>query len=268
MAYDHNKKAGNAGDVIKHVALIAALDSLRKDNDKLKFVDLFAGYAFNPIVAGNEWRDGIGRININPENVLNDAVRVYLNWYLSRPSLNGGIYPGSSLVAHDVLTHQGREIELTLFDISENPIKNLKLVFGGKQHHIYHRAANLNDSEIVTADFLFIDPPGLSSERNSSYPKLDELIQFTSLPKAAQILFWLPMTESIQTDAASIQTLVGCGFDITRVAWAGAGTTPGCVLAYKLSRGTVPRLRSAVEEIYAIAELGNDKGSYLEHVNA
>lgn len=268
MAYDHNKKAGNAGDVIKHVALIAALGSVRELNDRFKFVDLFAGYAFNPIIAGNEWKEGIGKINIKPESIHTDAVRSYLNWYLSRPSLMGGSYPGSALIAHDVLTHQGREVELTLFDISENPVKNLKLVFTDEQHQIYHRAANLNDSQIVTADFLFIDPPGLSSQHNPSYPSLDDLIQFSSLPKAAQVLFWLPMTQSIQADRDSVQTLLGHGFDITRVAWAGPGSTPGCVLAYKISKDTLPMLRSAVEEIYSMAGLGNDKGAVLEHIDA
>jgi len=33
MAYDHNIKAGNEGDIVKHVALIAALNSIISTND-------------------------------------------------------------------------------------------------------------------------------------------------------------------------------------------------------------------------------------------
>ena len=267
MTYDHNRKAGNAGDVIKHVALIAALNSATKSSVKFRFVDIFAGYAFNPVVKGNEWCDGIGRISTEPENVRNDSVRLYLKWYLSRPSLRGGIYPGSSLIAHDVLAHQGRKIELTLYDISERPIKSLRHIYGSQNHNIFHRAATIKDSEIFDADFLFIDPPGLFSEHKISYPKLHELIQFTTLPRQGHVLFWLPLTHSSQTDAETIQSLVEHGFDITRAVWARNAVTPGCLLAYRLGDSAIKRLRLAVEEIYSIAEFGTGDGALLEHIN-
>lgn len=268
MTYDHNRKAGNAGDVIKHVALIAALNSASSSSGKFRIVDLFAGYAFNPIVEGNEWCDGIGRISAKPENVDNDSVRLYLKWYLSRPSLRGSMYPGSSLIAHDVLDHLGREVKLTLYDISDKSVENLRLVYDIQKHNVHHRAATINDSEIFDADFLFIDPPGLFSEQNTSYPKLEELIQFTALPKQGQVLFWLPLTRSIQADKASVQLLVEHGFDITRAVWASDVTTPGCILAYKLSDDAIKKLRLAVKEIYTIAEFGTGEGTLLEHINA
>lgn len=267
MTYDHNKKAGNAGDVIKHVALIAALNSASKNSNKFRFVDIFAGYAFSSVMDGNEWRDGIGRISIKPENVRSDAVRLYLEWYLSRPSLLGGIYPGSSLIAYDVLAHQGREIELTLYDISDKPIENLRLVYDSQKHNIYHRAATIDDSQILDADFLFIDPPGLLSEHNTSFPILDDLIQFTTIPRQGQVLFWLPLTRSSQADTATIQSLVEHGFDITRTVWARNVGTPGCVLAYRLRDSVKQRLRLAVEEIYSIAGFGTGEGTLLEHID-
>jgi 23S rRNA A2030 N6-methylase RlmJ len=268
MTYDHNRKAGNAGDVFKHVALVAALNSASKSPKKFRFVDLFAGYAFNPVVEGNEWCDGIGRVSAKPENVHNKSVRLYLKWYLSRPSLRGGMYPGSSLIAHDVLAHQGRKIELTLYDVSDKPIENLRLVYDSQNHNIHHRAATIKDPEIFDADFLFIDPPGLFSEHETSYPKLNELIRFTTLPRQGQVLFWLPLTHSIQADTASIQSLVENGFDITRTVWARNASTPGCVLAYKLGDSALQQLRLAVEEIYSMADFGDGKGALLEHIDA
>ena len=64
MTYDHHEKAGNQGDVVKHVALIAALDTILQECDQttFRYADTFAGYAYSPIIQGNEWDRGIGRV--------------------------------------------------------------------------------------------------------------------------------------------------------------------------------------------------------------
>jgi 23S rRNA A2030 N6-methylase RlmJ len=268
LAYDHNRKAGNPGDVIKHVGLIAALLSSDKTEHAFRFVDLFAGYAYNPIVDGNEWCEGIGRITTCSENSANLAVQLYLDWYLSRPSLVGGMYPGSSLVANDVLTYLGTGIELTLYDISEKPIRNLKRVYGTDKHSIHHRAGSLDDPEIALADFMFIDPPGIRSLRESTYPKLSDLIELAELPEMCQTLFWLPLTDSKTENSAAIQSLLQCGFDISRAVWANQSRMIGCFLAYKLSVAGKNQLRSAVEEAFEIARLGVLESSMVDHLDA
>ncbi len=105
MAYDHNIKAGNEGDIVKHVALIAALNSIISTNDIIIFrcVDVFAGYAFNPIIQKNEWKNGIGKIHRQSYRAKDENVKLYFNWYLSRPQLIGGIYPGSSLIVQPII---------------------------------------------------------------------------------------------------------------------------------------------------------------------
>lgn len=268
MAYDHNRKAGNPGDVIKHVGLIAALLSSDKTEHTFRFVDLFSGYANNPIVGGNEWCEGIGRITTCSENSVNLAVQLYLDWYLSRPTLVGGMYPGSSLVANDVLTYLGRGIELTLYDISEKPIRNLRRVYDTDKNSIHHRAASLDDPEIALADFMFIDPPGIRSRHKSTYPKLSGLIKFAELPERCQTLFWLPLTVSRTENDTAIQTLLHCGFDISRAVWTNQGEMIGCFLAYKLSMAGKNQLRSAVEEAFEIARLGVFESSMVEHLDA
>ena len=267
MAYDHNQKAGNPGDVIKHVALIAALLSCDEKEPSLKFVDLFAGYAYNPLVDGNEWSEGIGQITIRSETMANLAVQLYLDWYLSRPSLVGGMYPGSSLVAVDVMAYLGKRIELTLYDISDKPIRNLKRVFGSDRHTIHHRAARSDDQELALADFLFIDPPGIQSLRKPSYPALNELIEFAELPKNSQTLFWLPLTNSPKDNDAATRPLLNCGYDITQVVWADQGSMIGCILAYELSPEGSDALRSSVEEAFDIARLGKKQYFMVEHID-
>ena len=55
-AYDHWRKAGNQGDVVKHVALIAALDVILDAHKKKEFLyaDTYAGYAHIPLLKSNE----------------------------------------------------------------------------------------------------------------------------------------------------------------------------------------------------------------------
>ncbi len=64
MSYDHHTKAGNEGDVVKHVALLAVLDSLLGDHHgpDLRYADIFAGYAYSPMIRGNGWEKGVGKL--------------------------------------------------------------------------------------------------------------------------------------------------------------------------------------------------------------
>lgn len=64
MAYDHRSKAGNQGDVVKHVALLAvACHVLERAPRSLHYVDAFAGPAGSLLTPGGEWTRGIGRLN-------------------------------------------------------------------------------------------------------------------------------------------------------------------------------------------------------------
>ena len=268
MSYDHNQKAGNPGDVIKHVALIAALVSSDRNENIFRFVDLFAGYAYNPLDVGNEWREGIGRIAKPSKTNSNLAVQLYLDWYLSRPSLVGGTYPGSSLVAVDVMAYLGKRIDLTLFDISEKPIRNLRRVYGSDNHTIHHRAARLDDPEIARADFLFVDPPGIQSSRKPSYPTLNELKEFAELPENCQTLFWLPLTNSATENDAARHSLLSCGYELTQAVWANQGNMVGCVLGYRLASKGSEALRASVAEVFDKARLGTNQSFKVEHTDA
>lgn len=48
--YDHNEKAGNQGDVVKHTALLAAADALITASvGDFDYADAFAGYPSVPM---------------------------------------------------------------------------------------------------------------------------------------------------------------------------------------------------------------------------
>ena len=159
--YDHHKKAGNQGDVVKHIALIAALDKvLQKHRGSVfRYADVFAGYAHNPLVQGNEWKQGIGKLFGRQDLDNNEHTTLYNRWYLTRLQIPGGTYPGSSLIAADMGACKKKNIKLSLWDISQPAIANLRKVFRGQGHSIFHYAASPSQIEVKSADFLLIDPP-------------------------------------------------------------------------------------------------------------
>lgn len=267
MQYDHNNKAGNAGDIFKHTALIAALNAMPNTGRSVRFVDLFAGYAVNPILSGNQWQQGIGRIHRECNRTDNEAISCYRDWYLSRPSLVGSVYPGSSLIAQDVITARGQQVALTLYDISAAPIDNLRCVYDGCGHDIHHRAAEIGDTGINNADFLFIDPPGLKSDNQPDYPTLDELLAFTEQAPAAASFFWLPISKTNNAEP-EMTTLSARGFSVSAVVWGehyATGSTIGCVIAYRTSEEGVQQVRDTLGEMFRLTGWEAGRGALVTH---
>jgi len=65
--YDHHKKAGNQGDIVKHPALVAAIaEVVDPAAGVFRYADTFAAYAWNPLIKGHEWQKGIGRVAESP----------------------------------------------------------------------------------------------------------------------------------------------------------------------------------------------------------
>ena len=268
MQYDHNNKAGNAGDIFKHTALIAALNALPNTGRIFRFVDLFAGYAVNPILSGNQWLQGIGRIHGQCESSENRAIRCYGEWYLSRPSLVGSVYPGSSLIAQDVMSARGQEISLTLYDISAAPIENLRRVYEGCGHAIHHRPVDPADSGIQSANFLFIDPPGLQGDSQPGYPTLEELLAFTERSADAAAFFWLPISK---TDNAHVEMdrLSKHGFSVSEVVWGNhyaTGSTIGCVIAYRAPSEGVQQVQDTLDEMFRLTGWETERGASVAHL--
>src|SRR5205823_2377701 len=62
MDYAHARHAGNAGDVFKHVALIAALDALLEAAGRLHYFETHAGDGLYPLGSAGEWGTGVQRV--------------------------------------------------------------------------------------------------------------------------------------------------------------------------------------------------------------
>ncbi len=119
MNYRHSFHAGNVGDVLKHVVLVALLDRLLTKPAPLFFLDTHAGRGrydlkSDEAVRGGEWQDGIGRLmsatELPPEfSRYLDLVRDFNG---AGQSLHA--YPGSPLLAFKVLRREDRKVFVEL----------------------------------------------------------------------------------------------------------------------------------------------------------
>src|SRR5437762_8826554 len=124
MGYDHNDKAGNAGDVAKHPALMAAVcATLRSCNSHpLRYADLYAGY-YTSTLSSRGWMSGIGRLKRRRSS--NEFVGAWLKHVAASPAA-GDPYPGSTQIAHDAAALVGGEIPIAAFDTASAAVRDLR----------------------------------------------------------------------------------------------------------------------------------------------
>ena len=250
MDYDHGKKAGNQGDVVKHVALAAALRQLLLNwgDQEFSYADTFTAYAWNTLHPNGEWRQGVGKLNVSKSRDHD------VNWLIETYGLDDAAadkkYPGSARIAYDAALAFQKSPVLNLWDIADEPIASLSAEFGG--HSIFQRPATHIDREIVQADFLFIDPPDKSFWDDAILPMLQ------NRPNGQSVLVWLPIGVNTTTSppgedkksAECRETAISLGYHVTKVRWAVGGRTIGCQLIYNLPGIVGRRVRTAVEEVF------------------
>ena len=261
MSYDHHKKAGNQGDVVKHVALIAVLDTILHDFERADFhyADTFSGYAYSPLIKGNEWENGIDKVFGEGVRLKqNPHTKLWCEWYLQgRPELLGGVYPGSSQIACDVCRSHEKQPFLSLWDVSPAVVANLMETYHGQGHRLYTRPARPKDRCVRDANFLFVDPPGASMKRRKGYPHWPKLAEFFE-GQDKPILVWLPVNFQGKKDLYIEDTkpqrddALGRGFCATVVRWKTGVRTVGCQLLYRLPFNVENALKAAVDHIAEI----------------
>jgi len=253
--YDHNKKAGNQGDVVKHPALIAAVDSIIQDSQAecFNFFDTFAGYAYNPLLKGNEWVNGINHIHRFGRSSENPHVKSWMSMWQLGTELTGNVYPGSSLFTLKTCQNRGIPFRGTLFDISPAVVSQLMTVFADLDTQVLTRTATIRDIKCgPSADLLFIDPPGIRSEKNRHYPAVSALTAFVE--GKHNVLVWLPMVTDLSNNPIQEhsnssnwrQAFVNAGLAATTVRWGLGGPVCGCQLFYRLPPIAVAAVRSAI----------------------
>src|SRR5687767_3097181 len=116
MNYRHAFHAGNFADVIKHVILVRILLHLRGKDKPFRVIDTHAGIGFYDLAGEEaertqEWQNGVGRLQapfdadteglVAPYRAILEAVR---------GRYGPGVYPGSPLIARELLRRQDRAV--------------------------------------------------------------------------------------------------------------------------------------------------------------
>ena len=257
--YDHNKKAGNQGDVVKHTALIAAADALiNTSSGDFDYADAFAGYAFNSLQSTGEWRNGISVLWQSGCRCDNANVTFWQDLWACKPGLLGSVYPGSSIFILKRCMSKGRIFRARLWDTSPAVIAQLMETYKNQQVTIYPRPAILNDFAGRKPDLLLIDPPGLRTESKKQYPDLTELLYF--FDKVTNAILWFPITAQGKGSPApetepSLKAKREClshGLSVTSVRWSNGIRTCGCRLAYCLPNAAEHALTASVDDVAAL----------------
>ena len=239
--YDHHNKAGNPGDVIKHVALIAAADVLMQDKHFFRYADTFAGYAYNPIRSTGEWEHGIGLFNDLADYSTDDTINFWRSLWSCEFGLPGSVYPGSSTFIRKLCIKHGIQPQLSLWDTSAAVIAQLKQVYSDKEANIFSRPATIEDIVTIEPDFQLIDPPDLRL--------VDSLIEF--FKKSESVILWLPILAdgNIETDESkcALKICKANNLGVLSVDWGGETKMRGCRIVYSIqSANAVDAMKTAV----------------------
>jgi len=251
-SYDHQTKAGNEGDSVKHPALVAALNGLLADHDgPFRYADTFAGRWAYELREGGAWTCGIERFTSrwaagNPDVEL---------WRRQWTAAEGLSYPGSAQLAQRILSGRG-DYEIRAFEVVEAYAAGLRRQLGDAG--VFARSAFPEDWTGWRPDLLFIDPPGLRSNRKPDYPTLGSLLRLAQ--GIENVLMWLPMAGQSDSNgntgppAPSTSTIMDAcarqGFQVLAVRWCEEGPLTGCLLPHRFDSATaVRRVTEAIESV-------------------
>jgi 23S rRNA A2030 N6-methylase RlmJ len=142
--YDHNFKAANQGDMVKHPALMAALNAVLDgwDQTPFRYADTFAGHPVNPLKdqPRYEWQRGVGRLRDRAtigEGVDQDSVTNWIRLYLGKSQLVDTEYPGSARVASDICAKRGVDFRLILWDTNPDVVTEVRGEFASPAHSVH-----------------------------------------------------------------------------------------------------------------------------------
>lgn len=227
--YDHNVKAGNQGDVIKHTALIAAASvMIAKGKDTFHYADTFAGYAYNPLKSEGEWRNGIGVSHDSGFAFKSPTVKFWQELWECKVGLRGSVYPGSSLFMFKLCMSKGIAFKARLWDISPAVISQLVTFYDRNEVEIFTRPAKEVDFAGDKPDLLLIDPPDF----------MDVDFALTLFGMVENVILWLPIvcSNGVETEASllAFQKCQKMGLPNISVNWHGEKNTRGCRLVFQL----------------------------------
>jgi len=210
MNYRHGYHAGNFADVVKHVALVAILQYLKKKDTAFSVIDSHAGRGIYDLAGDQAARTGEAQNGIARLMDLNGAMPPALSAYLSLVKEEGqGLYPGSPLIAAKLLRPQDRLTAIEKHPEEFAVLKEVLAPFRNADAEMadgYARSVKLLPPP-SRRGLVLIDPPFESPE------------EFSALAQAARdatrkfatgiVLIWYPIKAKAEADAFVAEVLAG-----------------------------------------------------------
>jgi 23S rRNA (adenine2030-N6)-methyltransferase len=208
MNYRHGYHAGNFADVIKHIALVAILQHLKKKDAAFAVMDSHAGrgrYDLGGVEASKtgEAKSGIARLT-----GLSGPMPEALSTYLSLARQNHA-YPGSPLIAAQLLRNQDR---LTAIEKHPEEFALLKEVLAPFRNAVAENADGYARS-------LKLLPPPSRRGLVLMDPPFESPDEFSALAQALRegvrkfatgiFLAWYPIKSQAEADAFTGEVLAG-----------------------------------------------------------
>lgn len=210
MNYLHSYHAGNFCDVVKHICLIALIESLKRKNTPFCYIDTHAGAGMYDLFSEfsektKEYENGIEKIiqHNNPPDLIRKYLQIIhiLNNKLTHSKMSSlRYYPGSPQIAREIIRPHDRIIASELHPNEYRALKNNFL--GDTQVAIHHMDGFLGLKAFLPPKerrgLVMIDPP---------YEDPDEFMHIARLLPIALKRFetgiyaiWYPVKEQSHVD--------------------------------------------------------------------
>ena len=209
MNYRHGYHAGNFADVVKHIALIAILLHLKKKEAAFAVVDSHAGRGLYDLTGTEAGKTGEAEAGIGRLGALAGGMPEALATYLALAREQGGIYPGSPLIAARLLRPQDRLTaiekhpdEFALLQETLSPFRNAT----AEQGDGYPRTVKLLPPP-SRRGLVLLDPP---YESPGEFAVLAQTVRDAWRKFATGIyLVWYPIKSQAEADAFTGEVLAG-----------------------------------------------------------
>jgi 23S rRNA (adenine2030-N6)-methyltransferase len=206
MDYAHARHAGNAGDVLKHVALIALLDAMLSDPAPLTYLETHAGDGLYPLGSAGEWGEGILRVWDAREEGLAGRYAGIVRAASPAGAARPQAVPGSPLIARALLRAQDR---MLLHEIDPRAAGLLRRALPAAEVRETDGLSALRDPPPGRA-LVLIDPPYATKQEWTDAARAMERI------RAVPAALWYPV-KALTRPRALIAELARLGVHGTAV---------------------------------------------------
>ncbi|MCW8108467.1 23S rRNA (adenine(2030)-N(6))-methyltransferase RlmJ [Alteromonas ponticola] len=197
LSYNHIFHAGNHADVIKHLCWLNVISYLKNKDKPFTLFDTHAGagvYALDSVQAqkNSEFKSGIS--TVIGSHFSSPLLQQYQD--LCSSFLHDNLYPGSPILAAELLRHQDT---LQVMELHPNEVINLKRALkshaGNKQTYVHHRDGLEGLLALAPPSTkrgaVLIDPP---YEKKEEYQAVLKCVSSTLHKwRTAQIIIWYPL---------------------------------------------------------------------------